>query len=334
MTASAAIERELGAPRRCGRGCRRPWSGSGSRCRPARAARRSTTSWCRRSGRAAARCRRRRPRSSSALPQRRAIVGAAPGCPATRYCTPVTTRQDDGDPQRARRRATAGRRSDGRHHGEPTASSCTTRLDLGQRRAGTARPRRPQYERYRLIADLPHRDERAPGTTRTRPTATSATSRAEHEDLVGERVEERAGPGRAVAPGQAAVDAVGDAEHDPDAEREPRRGPSPTIITNSTGETSRRSDRDRVGRRRRAPTGPNGLAGRLGRSGHRAALRRSGPAAPTISTVAERAGRRGPSGTSTIPSISGASRWVRPTPGVVDQHLDRRRRSARHVARR
>ena len=56
----AAVQRDAAAPRRCGRGCRRPWSGSASRSRPGRAARRSTTSWCRRSARAAARCRWRR----------------------------------------------------------------------------------------------------------------------------------------------------------------------------------------------------------------------------------------------------------------------------------
>ena len=51
-------------PRDAVRSCRRPWSGRASRCRRARAARRSTTSWCRRSARAAARCRRPRPHSA------------------------------------------------------------------------------------------------------------------------------------------------------------------------------------------------------------------------------------------------------------------------------
>ena len=40
------------------------------------------------------------------------------------------------------------------------------------------------------------------------------------------------------------------------------------------------------------------------------------------------------SGTSTMPSISGASRWLRATPALVDEHLDRsyRPRSSRRAA--
>ena len=40
---------------------------------------------------------------------------------------------------------------------------------------------------------------------------------AEHQELVGERVEERAGAGGAVAPGEPAVEPVGDREHEPEA---------------------------------------------------------------------------------------------------------------------
>ena len=97
-----------------------------------RAARRSTTSWCRRSGRAAARCRRRRPRSARTAhddARRRASATVAGG--RRRYCAPVTTVRTDGDPQQRvgqprRRRPVSGSSA------KPTASSCTTRLHLGQ----------------------------------------------------------------------------------------------------------------------------------------------------------------------------------------------------------
>ena len=46
---------------------------------------------------------------------------------------------------------------------------------------------------------------------------------ADGEELVGERVEERAGPGGAVAPRDPAVDAVGAREHEPERDREPGR---------------------------------------------------------------------------------------------------------------
>ena len=53
-------------------GCPPPSPGNGSRSQPAPAARRSTPSWCRRPGRAAARCPRPRPRSASAHDRARA----------------------------------------------------------------------------------------------------------------------------------------------------------------------------------------------------------------------------------------------------------------------
>ena len=64
ITASAAVEREPQRRHDAGQVVADLGLESASRCRRARAAHRSRTSWCRRSGRAAARCRRRRPRSA------------------------------------------------------------------------------------------------------------------------------------------------------------------------------------------------------------------------------------------------------------------------------
>ena len=44
-----------------------------------------------------------------------------------------------------------------------------------------------------------------------------------HEELVGERVEERAGTGGAVAAREPAVEPVGAREHEPERDGEPRR---------------------------------------------------------------------------------------------------------------
>ena len=65
--------------------------------------------------------------------------------------------------------------------------------------------------------------------------------RPEHEHLVGERVEERARPRRAVAAGDVAVDAVAGAQHEPQHERDPRAaGRRSGITQNISGDSSRR----------------------------------------------------------------------------------------------
>ena len=131
--------------------------------RPAPAARRSTTSWCRRSGRAAARCRRPRPRSASRLLRSRAgVVARLPsahgtGRPvhersaptATHRTTPVTS-QPGG----------VRRRRGGQPAAQPTATVLHDRLDLGPEagRHGEAPPRPVRAERR--DGDLAHGDQR------------------------------------------------------------------------------------------------------------------------------------------------------------------------------
>ena len=137
--------------------------------------------------------------------------------------------------------------------------------------------------------------------------------RAEHEHLVGQRVEEGAAAGGALPAGEVAVDAVGDAERDPEADRRPRRAVGHDHAEERHGEQQAR-DGDEVGRRgqRRRPE----LVGahRPARTSGSAWL--SGPSAPVMRTGVERARPRGASGTTTMPSISGASRWLRATPGA------------------
>ena len=61
------------------------------------------------------------------------------------------------------------------------------------------------------------------GSHQNVPSATSAHERAEHQHLVGQRVEERPRAGGALAAGQDPVGPVGEAEHDPERDRRPRR---------------------------------------------------------------------------------------------------------------
>ena len=128
-----------------------------SRCRRRRAARRSRPSWCRRSGRAAARCRPRPRRTTSPWRHRRprrssiAGCGAAPAWPTrrarNRYCAPVTTvrttaTQSSALPQPAAidRRRRQQREADG--------ELLAQRLDLGQPASpARSRPWRPRTVR-------------------------------------------------------------------------------------------------------------------------------------------------------------------------------------------
>src|SRR5690606_11125650 len=131
------------------------------------------------------------------------------------------------------------------------------------------------------------------------------------EDLVGQGVEEGAGAGGAVPAGQVPVDAVGDAQDDP----EPDRRPGGTVGQDHDQERHRE---DEPGHREEVGRGGEGRRPELG--GHRAATstgvpERSNPSAPVTRTGTMLPTARS-SGTTTIPSISGASRWLRATPGA------------------
>ena len=105
---------------------------------------------------------------------------------------------------------------------KPTASCCTNGLPLGDlagRHADAlgADERAVQAdERSRGAAMM------ATGTIQNTPSADEDEHRAEHEHLVGQRIEERPERGGAVPAGQVAVDAVADAQHEPQDERRPR----------------------------------------------------------------------------------------------------------------
>ena len=137
----------------------------------------------------------------------------------------------------------------------------------------------------------------------------------EHEDLVGQRVEEGARAGGAVPAGEVAVDAVGartatnhSANGGPrrrslagdQREQQPAR---PAAAATVTALAQRR--RGRSGRGSRRPSAPTcrGTARGRGRARRRPA------------TSCERARRPGRRARRRSPSISGASRWVRATPG-------------------
>ena len=123
-------EQARAARPRCGRVVADLHLAAASRCRRRRAARRSTTSWCRRSGRAAARCRRRPRRSACQATSH----GAGASGSGVRRAAPQVLRaadhgEHDGDPQepvpqprRRRARSAAAARSRRRAAGR---ASCT-----------------------------------------------------------------------------------------------------------------------------------------------------------------------------------------------------------------
>ena len=286
-----AVERDAAARRPCGRGCRRPWIWIvDCRSRPAPAARRSTTSWCRRSDRAAARSRWRRLRTHAASghgligPWSVVLVAARP---STRYWTPVTTVSTTATHSSAVRTATAilgGPAATA----QPTANAWTKVLYF----AGLAWPASPgpgaaQWTRNTLMPDLADDDDgdRHPPERPDRPRADQP---AEDEDLVGQRIEEGAGPGGALAAGDAAVEAVGRRQHEPQGERGPRRRLVGDRARRQTGDSQQAADGDDVGRRGegRRPEG-----GRCRSRVIRSASIRSGPRASVTSTVCERSDR-------------------------------------------
>ena len=186
-----------------------------------RAARRSRSCWCRRSGRAAARCRWRGRHTASVPP-------SAPAARRRRW--PLMTMSSPRRPTRSRPRTTAGCRG--------TSPSCTWAATARRRRRGTGRtpstcragapgarsPRRAANDRYIEIADLAHGDDhhRGPREVAVDP---EREEPAEHEELVGERVEERAGARGAVASREPAVEPVGGGEHEPQRHGEPATSP-------------------------------------------------------------------------------------------------------------
>ena len=104
----------------------------------------------------------------------------------------------------------------------PTARNWKNALYLPSLRAGSEMPRRAANERYtetptsRTAMMMTGHHEKSPrDAEREEP--------AEHEQLVGERIEERAGAGGAVASREPAVEAVGGREHEPERDGEPRR---------------------------------------------------------------------------------------------------------------
>ena len=145
--------------------------------------------------------------------------------PSIRYCAPRAERQRHGQPQHGRRqpRLVLG-------HGGQQRQADGHRLDDGLDLG-------PVRGRHREAAPSPvraeHRDaELADGDERDRqpPEAVGGDQRPhrpEHQRLVGQRVEEGARAGGAVAAGQVAVDAVGGGQHDPDRERPRTTGPRP-----------------------------------------------------------------------------------------------------------
>ncbi len=123
---------------------------------------------------------------------------------------------------------------------KPTASCWHTRLDLGQALGRDADALAAGHSAVHADGDLAQRDDRAPAPPE-HVVRDEREHRAEHEHLVGQRVEERARAGGAVAPGEVAVDAVGDAQDDPERPAPATTPSSPSIMANRTATTSRRA---------------------------------------------------------------------------------------------
>ena len=199
-------------------------------------------------------------------------------------------REHDRDPQQAVATATWRRAVSG-SNAKPTASSWTTVFTLASllRRHGDARRARPRS--VHADADLASGDDhhRHPPE---HVTADEREHRAEHQHLVGQRIEEGARPCRAVTAGDVAVEAVAGAQHDPEHERRPRPPLSSGIIPNTSGAISSRpivTALAGVASARRVDQ----LASSLRRPSHGTRLGdQVGPSASTISTVGELADRQ------------------------------------------
>ena len=136
-------------------------------------------------------------------------------CAAGEHTVSTTATHSNVLPQPARRRAVSGSSA------KPTASCWHNVLTLASRLAGTLTPVAPAMLRYTLMTI-----SRAAMISDRQPPEHVAGDqrehRAEHQHLVGQRVEEGARAGGAVPAGQLAVDAVGGAQHEPQDERRPR----------------------------------------------------------------------------------------------------------------
>ena len=125
---------------------------------------------------------------------------------------------------------------------KPTAQYCVNALYLPSRCAGSTMPRRPASERYERDADLARRDDEH------RPPREVAAVRehrepAEHDELVGDGIEERARARRAVAAREPAVEAVGGGDREPERDRRPAE---PAVADQQRASGSRRAMRATV----------------------------------------------------------------------------------------
>src|SRR5579872_435637 len=191
-------------------------------------------------------------------------------------------------------------------------------------------------------ADLTGGDDRDRQPRNLAP-AGQGEQRADDGGLVGERVEERSRARRALPPRDPPVDAVGETDGDGHPERRPPRpahgdhghedrgGQKP-----GDGDAVRRGDeRGRPeGGRPGAPTTPGaggvrtvGGAGGAGGFGGHVSAHTSGPAAP-VTTPSHSAPTGIERSTCTTPSISGASRCERATPGSSTRTVSRSPTSA------
>ena len=82
-------------------------------------------------------------------------------------------------------------------------------------------PRRAGERPVHGDAHLAHRDDEDGGIREVAAKA-EREEPSDDEELVGERIEERAGTGGAVAAGEPAVEPIGAREHEPQGHREPR----------------------------------------------------------------------------------------------------------------
>ena len=137
--------------------------------------------------------------------------------------------------------AVSGRRA------KPTANCWTTVLTLARLVAGTASPRRAQNERKAWMPSSRTAMITA-GSHQNVPWATSATSAPEHEDLVGQRVEEGARAGGALPAGEEAVGPVGEAQPDPERDGG-RRGAAAAHHRQERDREDQPADGEDVGRR-------------------------------------------------------------------------------------
>ena len=168
----------------------------------------------------------------------------------------------------------------------------------------------------------------ATGSHANTPTATSANIAPSTSTLSASGSRNAPERGGAVPAGEVAVDAVGAAR----ARTTGRTRPTTGAAVDHDEQHRRQQqagDGDDVGRRRPAPTARRSGVGRSARHGRspRPRVHRLGDEVGP-ERVDDRDGANAPaarsSGTAMMPSISGASRWLRPTPGASTSTSTRR----------